>query len=265
MAVVYKAWQSSLERYVALKILPQYFQHDPEFLARFRREARAAAQLNHPNIIQVYDVGEQEGLHYIAMEYLEGGTLHDRLSAGPLPADQIQLVLDQVASALDYAHAHGLIHRDIKPGNILFTGDGRPKVADFGIVRPTAETGLTRTGVLMGTPEYMAPEQAEGKQVDRRVDLYALGVVLYQMLTGRVPFRRTTPHAVLHAVIYEPPTPPRQIQPELDPAIESVALKALAKQPEQRFQTGKAMSEAFRRAGEGVAVRVTPVAPQSEL
>jgi Tol biopolymer transport system component/tRNA A-37 threonylcarbamoyl transferase component Bud32 len=256
MAVVYKARQPSLERHVALKVLPEYFRHDPEFLARFRREARAAAQLNHPNILYVYDVGEEDGVYYIAMEYLDGGSLADRLVAGSLSIDQIQGILAQVASGLDYAHARGLIHRDIKPGNILFTDDGRPKVADFGIARPTYETGLTRTGVLMGTPEYMAPEQAEGKTLDHRVDLYALGVVVYQMLTGCVPFRRTTPHAVLHAVIYESPTPPRKVRPELEPAVESVVLKALAKHPDQRFQTGKAFAQAFRRARGGVAVQV---------
>jgi serine/threonine protein kinase len=149
------------------------------------------------------------------MEYFEGGSLADRLVVGSLSIDQIQDILAQVAAGLDYAHARGLIHRDIKPGNILFTDDGRPKVADFGIARPAYETGLTRTGVLMGTPEYMAPEQAKGKRLDHRVDLYALGVVVYQMLTDRVPFRRTTPHAVLHAVIYEFPTPPRQVRPDL--------------------------------------------------
>jgi dipeptidyl aminopeptidase/acylaminoacyl peptidase len=260
MAVVYKAWQPSLERHVALKVLPEYFQHDPEFLARFRREARAAARLNHPNILYVYDVGEEDGVHYIAMEYLEGGSLGDRLVAGSLSIDEIQGILAQVAAGLDYAHARGFFHRDIKPGNILFTDDGRPKVADFGIARPTDETGLTRTGVLMGTPEYMAPEQAEGKTLDHRVDLYALGVVVYQMLTGRVPFRRTTPHAVLHAVIYESHTPPRQVRAEVEPAVESVVLKALAKRPDQRFQTGKAFAQASRRTRGGVAVQVPPVA-----
>jgi Tol biopolymer transport system component len=270
MAVVYKAWQPSLERYVALKVLPEYFQHDPEFLARFQREARAAARLNHPNIVTIYDVGEHAGIHYIAMEYLDGGSLRDRLrstasrsldgtgqaeavAAGSLGLRDAQRILAQLASALDYAHSHGLIHRDIKPANILFTSDGRAKLTDFGIARASDDAQLTRTGVLMGTPEYMAPEQAEGKPIDYRTDLYALGVVLYQMLVGQAPFRGTTPHATLHAVVYEPPPPPRQINPALPPAIEAVLLKALAKQPDQRFQRGAEMVAALRGSASGAA------------
>jgi serine/threonine protein kinase len=248
MAIVYKAWQPSLERFVALKVLPAYFQHDPEFLARFHREAKSAARLNHPNIITVHDTGEFDGVHYIAMEYVEGGSLRDRLAAGPLSLEEAESILAQIADALDFAHRHGLIHRDIKPANILFTDDGRPKVTDFGIARASDGTHLTRTGVLMGTPEYMAPEQAEGRPVDHRTDLYALGVVLYQMLTGRAPFQGTTPHATLHAVIYEPPPPPRQIAPGLPSAVEAVVLKAIAKQPERRFQRGADMAAALRAA-----------------
>jgi serine/threonine protein kinase/Tol biopolymer transport system component len=261
MAVVYKAWQSSLDRYVALKTLPPYFQHDPQFLARFQREAKAAARLNHPSIVTIYDVGEQAGVHYIAMEYLEGGSLQDRLATSTRDLREAQRILDQVAGALDYAHSRGLIHRDVKPANILFTADGRAKVTDFGIARASDGTQLTRTGVVMGTPEYMAPEQAEGGSVDHRTDLYALGVVLYQMLTGRAPFQGTTPHATLHAVIYEAPPPPRQINPGLSPAVEAVLLKALAKEPAQRFQRGAEMVAAFRAAVAGTELRRPPVAP----
>jgi serine/threonine protein kinase/Tol biopolymer transport system component len=256
MAIVYKAWQASLERFVALKVLPAYFQHDPEFLARFHREALAAARLNHPNIITVYDSGEIGGVHFIAMEYVEGGSLRGRLASGPMGLQETVTILAQIASALDFAHDRGLIHRDIKPANILFTADGRPKVTDFGIARASDGVQLTRTGVLMGTPEYMAPEQAEGRPVDHRTDLYALGVVLYQMLTGRAPFQGTTPHATLHAVIYQPPPPPRQIAPGLSPAVEAVVLKAIAKQPEKRFQRGADMAAALRAAQAGK----TPVA-----
>jgi Tol biopolymer transport system component/serine/threonine protein kinase len=256
MAVVYKAWQLSLERYVALKVMPDYFRHDPRFLGRFQREARAAAGLSHPNIIAIHDVGEQDGVHYIAMEWLDGGSLRDRLASGALSLEEAQRILAQTAGALDNAHRHGLIHRDIKPGNILFTGDGRVKVADFGIAHAADGTQLTRSGVILGTPEYMAPEQAQGMPVDHRLDLYALGVVLYQMLTGRVPFRGTTPHAALHAVIYESPPPPRALNPELPTAVESVILKALAKQPGDRFQTGASMVAAFQEARRGVSVAV---------
>lgn len=213
MGVVYKAWQPSLNRFVVLKMLPESLLLDPKFLDRFQREARVVARLSHPNIVAIYDAGAVGGLHYIAMEYMDGGTLEDRLMAGPLSLDAAQKILTQVASALDYAHAQGLIHRDIKPSNILFTSDGWVKVADSGIARPAESTRLTRTGVLLGTPEYMSPEQATGDAVDHRTDLYALGVVAYEMLTGRVPFQGTTPYAVLHAAIYQAPPSPREINP----------------------------------------------------
>ena len=188
------------------------------------------------------------------MEYLDGGSLEDRLTAGPLSLWAAQSVLAQVASALNYAHAHGVIHRDIKPSNILFTSDGWAKVADFGIAQLADGTRLTRTGVLLGTPEYMSPEQAAGEVVDHRTDLYALGVVVYQMLTGRVPFQGTTPYAVIHATIYQAPPLPRRINSQLSPAVESVLLKALAKKPDKRFQSGMAFVEALRKAGEGIRV-----------
>jgi serine/threonine protein kinase len=248
MAVVYRAWQPSLQRHIALKVLPEYFRHDPDLLARFQREARAAAQLEHPNIVHIYDTGIADGLPYIAMEYLQGGSLQERLAQGTLPPAEAVGLLEQIGGALDHAHARGLIHRDVKPANILFTADGRPKVADFGIARATEGTRLTRTGMVMGTPEYMAPEQAEGGTVDHRADLYALGVILYQMLTGQAPFHGTTPHATLHAVIYEPPPPPRQLNPSLSQAVESVILRALAKRPEERFQRGAALVSELRSA-----------------
>ncbi len=260
MAVVYKAWQPSLERTIALKVLPEYFRHDPQLVARFQREARAAAHLEHPNIVHIIDTGVADGLPYIAMEYLEGGSLRDRLAQGALaPAAALALV-EQIASALDHAHSRGLIHRDVKPANILFTADGRPKVADFGIARVAEGTRLTQTGTLMGTPEYMAPEQAEGQPVDHRADLYALGVLLYQALTGRVPFHSTTPHATLHAVIYEPPPPPRQLNPALPQAVENVVLKALSKRPEARFQRGEDMVSSLRAA----LARPAPRAPRTQ-
>ncbi len=248
MAIVYKALQPSLRRYVALKVLPDYFQSDPEFVARFQREARAAAQISHPNVVTIYDVGEQAGVHYIAMEYLEGGSLLDRLARGPLSPEEALQIVEQVGSALDFAHGRGLIHRDIKPANILFSADGRPKVTDFGIVRAGDTNRLTRAGTMLGTPEYMSPEQAEGRPVDHRADLYALGVILYEMLTGRVPFHADTPHAIVYALLHRPPLPPRQLRPDLSPAVEAVLLKALAKQPNDRFQTGAEMSAALQSA-----------------
>jgi len=248
MAVVYRAFQPSLRRYVAIKVLPEYLQVDPEFVARFQREARAAAQLSHPNVVTIYDVGEQAGVHYIAMEYLEGGSLLDRLARGPLRSGEALQIVEQVGSALDFAHSHGLIHRDIKPANILFSADNRPKVTDFGIARAGDTSRLTRAGTMLGTPEYMSPEQAEGRPVDYRADLYALGVILYEMLTGRVPFHADTPHAIVYALIHQPPPPPRQLRPDLPPAVEAVLLKALAKRPNDRFQRGADMATALRGA-----------------
>jgi len=248
MAIVYKAFQPSLRRYVALKVLPDYLQADPEFVARFQREARAAAQLGHPNVVTIYDVGEQGGVHYIAMEYLEGGALLDRLANGPLTPEEALQIVEQVGSALDFAHSRGLIHRDIKPANILFSADGRPKVTDFGIARAGDTSRLTRAGSLLGTPAYMSPEQAQGIPLDHRSDLYALGVILYEMLTGQVPFQADTPHAIVYAVIHRPPPPPCQLRPDLSPAVEAVLLKALAKLPNERYQTGAGMAAALRGA-----------------
>ncbi len=262
MAVVYRAYQPSLNRHVAIKVLPAQLALDREFVERFLREARAAAGLRHPNIVIVHDVGQDKGLYYIVMEYLEGRTLKQLIEQeGPLPPDRVIRILEQVAAALDYAHQRGFVHRDVKPANI-FVGEGdRVTLTDFGIAKAATETQqLTRTGILMGTPEYMSPEQAAGGPIDARTDLYALGVVLYQMLVGRVPFQGTTPHATLHAVIYEQPPPPRLLNPRIPPAVEGVVLKAMAKRPEQRFQRGADMVAALRAAlaGQAPPAAVTP-------
>jgi hypothetical protein len=256
MAVVYRAYQSSLNREVAIKVLPPHFTFDQQFVARFHREARAAAGLRHPNIVVIYDVGEQGGLYYIVMQYLPGQTIRQLVKQeGPLPPARVVRIVEQIANALDYAHRHGFVHRDVKPDNIFVGEDDHVTLTDFGIAKAASGTQLTQTGMVMGTPEYMSPEQAEGRAVDLRTDLYALGVVLYQMLTGQVPFRGTTPHAILHAVIYQTPPAPRQLNPRLSPAIETVILKALAKCPEERFQSGRELAGAFRRAQAGVPVK----------
>ena len=250
MAVVYRAYQPSLNRYVAIKVLPPQLSFDQQFVDRFQREARAAANLRHPNIVVIHDVGHHDGTYYIVMEYLEGRTLKELVEqTGPLPPQRAARIVEQIAAALDYAHQRGFVHRDVKPANV-FVGEGdRVTLTDFGIAKAASETEhLTRTGTLMGTPEYMSPEQAEGGAVDHRTDLYALGVVLYQMLVGHVPFRGTTPHAVLHNVIYEAPLPPRQFNPDLSPALEQVVLKAIAKQPGDRYQQGSALVKDLRRA-----------------
>jgi predicted Ser/Thr protein kinase len=258
MAVVYRAYQASLNRYVAVKVLPPQLSFDQEFVERFLREARAAAGLRHPNIVVIHDVGQEGGVYYIVMEYLEGRTLKEVIEQeGALPAGRVKRIVEQIAAALDYAHQRGFVHRDVKPANI-FVGEGdRVTLTDFGIAKAGTETQhLTRTGILMGTPEYMSPEQAAGGVVDHRADLYALGVVLYQMLVGRVPYRGTTPHATLHAVIYEAPPMPRQLNPGLGAGLEAVVLKAIAKRPEDRYQRGMEMVAALREVLATAGVRV---------
>ena len=265
MGVVYRAYQPSLNRHVAIKVLPPQLVFDQQSVDRFRREARAAAGLRHPNIVVIYDVGQEQGIHFIAMEYLEGRTLKEVIEEeGRLHPQRASQIVEQVAAALDYAHQRGLVHRDVKPANIFVGPGDHVTLTDFGIARAAFETQqLTRQGVLMGTPEYMAPEQASGGEVDERTDLYALGVVLYQMLTGSVPHQGRTPHAVLHSVIYEAPPSPRQVNPNLSTALEGVILKAIAKQPEQRFQRGADLVRALRRAVEGGARdALAPPAPR---
>jgi serine/threonine-protein kinase len=250
MAVVYRAFQPSLNRYVAIKVLPPHLGFDQEFVKRFQREALASAKLRHPNIVVIHDVGHQQGIYFIVMELLEGHTLKQIVEEeGALPVDRADRIAEQVAAALDYAHQQGFVHRDVKPANIFVGKDDHTTLTDFGIAKAASEAQqLTRTGMLMGTPEYMSPEQAEGGEVDYRTDLYALGVVLYQMLVGQVPFQGTTPHAILHAVIYEPPPPLRQTRPNLSPAIESVVLKAIDKRPERRYQSGAELASSLGKA-----------------
>ncbi len=265
MAVVYRAYQPSLNRYVAIKVLPPQLAFDRQFVERFLREARSAASLSHPNIVVIHDVGEQEGLYYIVMEYLEGRTLKQVIEEeGPLAPGRAAHIVEQVGAALDYAHVRGFVHRDVKPANI-FVGEGdRVKLTDFGIAKAASQAEqLTRTGMLVGTPEYMSPEQAEGGSVDPRTDLYALGVVLYQMLTGRVPFRGNTPHSTLYAVVHQSPPPPRQANPALPRAVEGVVLKAMAKRPEQRFQRGAEMAAGLRSALSGAARAGAAVPPSA--
>jgi len=248
MAVVYRATDTALNRQVALKVLPTYFSHDPEFVRRFQREAQVAASLSHPGIVQIYDVGEApDGTLYIAMQ--EAGETLKRLlqHEGPLPLGRALAIAEQVAAALDYAHRRGVIHRDVKASNILLGPGDQTVLTDFGIARVGQESGITTPGFALGTPEYLAPEQAEaGKPVDYRADLYALGVVLFEMLTGRVPFSADRPEAVLHAHIFTPPPSPSRLNPALPEAASQVLLKALAKDPNERYQSGAALVAALR-------------------
>jgi eukaryotic-like serine/threonine-protein kinase len=252
MAVVYKARQADLDRIVAIKLLPPEMTHDTNYVARFRHEARSAARLEHPHIMPVYEVGETNGLHYIAMKYIQGRTLKDVVQQdGALSVRRAAEVLAQVGDALDYAHRQGIIHRDIKPSNVMITDEGWVYLTDFGLARGTDTTtsGLTMAGTVMGTPEYMSPEQAQGlASVGPPTDIYALGVVLYELLTGTFPFHAETPMAMLAARLLQSPIPPRDVRGDLPVAVEDVVMRSLARKPEARFASAAEMVTALRAA-----------------
>lgn len=253
MAEVYLAEDERLDRQVAVKILPAAMAMDQTFRARFEREARAAARLQHPHILSVYDFGEQDGIPYLVMPYITGGSLAQIIATarGPLPLNKVAQWLEEMASALQYAHDQGIIHRDVKPGNMLVGPGEHLLLSDFGIAKVMdTTTALTNTGTSVGSPEYMAPEQAKGG-ADYRSDIYALGIVLYQMLTGRVPFSASTPMQVMLQHVQEPPPAPRTLNPALSPQVEAVVLHALAKDPNQRFQSASQLAEAFKAAVSG--------------
>ena len=259
MADVYRAHQGNLDRYVAIKVLKASLADDPQFVARFSREAMASGGLRHPNILRIYDAGTHEGRHYIVMDYASGSTLAQRAEKRPLSIDEVATLGIQIAEALDYAHKrpHPIIHRDLKPSNILLDDD-RPLLADFGIAYIVSkEKRLTETGASLGTPEYMSPEQSEGFPVDGRTDIYSLGVILFQLVTGRVPFEANTPLATMHQVVYTLPPRPRQLKSDVPEWMESIILRALAKRPEDRFATAGEMAEALRKR------QVVPVAAES--
>jgi serine/threonine protein kinase len=252
MAEVYRAFDPRLEREVAVKILSPALAGQAGFLERFKREARAAARLDHPHILPIFDFGEEHGVPYVVMPLIEGGTLRDRLAQrGVCSLREGLTVLAQMALALHEAHQHGLVHRDVKPANMLLAPGGRALLADFGIACAIADRhdmGLTQNGMGIGTPEYMAPEQARGEVVDRRADVYALGIVLFQVLTGQVPFSDEDGLAIAYKQVYEEPPAPRRLNPAIPPAVEKVILKALAKVPDQRFQTAAEFAEALDAA-----------------
>jgi eukaryotic-like serine/threonine-protein kinase len=250
MSSVYRARDTVLERMVAIKILHDHFSDDPEYVERFRREARALAQLNHPNIVTVIDRGEFEGRQFIVFEHVDGQNLKELIDReGQLPVDQALALVHQVARGLAFAHEHGVVHRDVKPHNVLIDEDGVAKVTDFGIARSLEPAdGLTETGTLLGTSEYIAPEQASGNRVDERSDQYSLATVLYELLTGEPPYRGDNFMAVAMKHIQEPVPSVRDARPDVSPRLDAIVSRAMAKRPEDRFPTTEAMMAALEAA-----------------
>ncbi|HEX6290692.1 MAG TPA: Stk1 family PASTA domain-containing Ser/Thr kinase [Herpetosiphonaceae bacterium] len=265
MATVYRGRDLRLGRAVAVKVLHNYYATDDEFLQRFAHEAMSAANLSsHPNIVDVYDVGQEGDLNYIVMELVEGQDLKTMIEAqAPLPPDTALQIVEQVAEGLDYAHRRGLVHRDIKPQNILLTPSGHIRITDFGIAKSHLSTAVTQAGMTFGTADYISPEQAQGLTATPQSDIYSLGIVLYEMLTGRLPFVADTPMAVALQHIQQPAPPPRQINPSLPPSLEALVLRAIAKDPRQRPASAQQFAQELRdfrsgRMQQTVAVPVNP-------
>src|ERR671915_725732 len=255
MADVYLAHDNILDRDVALKVMSARYASDDEFIERFKREAQSAAALSHPNIVSIFDRGESEdGTYYIAMEYLPGGTLKDRImSKGALPPRTAAAVALQIAEALQAAHKKGIIHRDIKPRNILITDSGDVKVTDFGIARAAEATTISDVGDILGSAKYMSPEQAAGERVGAASDLYSLGVVLYEMLTGRVPFEVETPADLPVKHAGGPPPHPREVNPEVPEGTDALVMRLLATDPEDRYGSAGQLAKDLRRVRDGLS------------
>jgi WD40 repeat protein/tRNA A-37 threonylcarbamoyl transferase component Bud32 len=261
MGIVYKARQLGFNRIVALKMIRSHFRNDPEFRVRFANEAEAIARLQHPHIVQVFQVGEHENVPYFSMEFCPGGSLHDKLHGTPLPAKEAAILVRSLAQGVGAAHAAGVIHRDLKPANVLLDAAGTPKVTDFGLARKLDEALQGETGVLLGTPEYMAPEQAEakGRAVGEPADVYALGAILYECLTGRPPFKAATVLETLAQVKADDPVRPSQLNPGVPLDLETVCLKCLEKYPAKRYQSAAELEAELRRFQDGEPVRARPI------
>jgi serine/threonine protein kinase len=281
MATVYKAKQLNIQRDVAIKvILPSLAKRD-EFAERFNKEAQLSASLSHPHIIKVFDYGVMRGFHlrlldpnadprkdiyYIVMELQSGGSLADKLRKGPIMPEQASQIISQLASALDYAHTQSILHRDLKPGNILFDGQGNAFLTDFGIAKMLGETtNLTQEGTTVGTPQYMSPEQWESENMSGAADNYALGVVLFEMLTGKMPFHASTPYRIMFMHLNELPPSIYKYMPSLPPGIDPIILRAMAKKAEARFETATQFAEAFRDVISGKPTSVLPPDPPSPV
>ena len=246
MATVFRCHDPNLDRYVAVKVLPSYMTEDPTFIGRFRQEAQTIAKLSHPNILQIYDFGDDKGFTYIVSELVLGGDLQDKLGHEAMDLDGVVKYMAPLSEALDYAHAQGIVHRDLKPANVLIDTEDRPILADFGLARMLESTQrFTQASQALGTPEYMAPEQAMGADADHRSDLYALGIMVYQMLLGETPFRAETPAATLMAHVHKPLPLPSVVNPSIEPMLEATLLKSLAKEPDDRFQSARGLIQAL--------------------
>lgn len=259
MADVYKAKDRLLNRPVAVKILHEQFKQDKEFIDKFQREAQAAARLSHPNIVNIYDVGVADGDHYIVMEYVPGRTLKDRIrQEGHLSVSESLRVAREIAEALAHAHANNLVHCDIKPHNILMMADGHAKVADFGIARAVTESTMTYSGNVVGSVHYFSPEQAKGTMITPKSDVYSLGVVLYEMLTGKLPFTGDNPVSIAVKHLQEEPVPVRQIDPSIPPVVEAIVSKAMSKDPAMR-PTSAELVQDIRQAERMLMTGAQPV------
>lgn len=250
MAAVYKAYHERLDRYVAIKMMHETFLQDTDFRERFVREARIVARLEHPNIVPIYDYDEYSGIPYLVMRLVDGMTLKRRSLKKGCTLAETAAILTDVASALDYAHSVGVLHRDMKPSNIILSHDDRPYITDFGLAR-IADTGASTIShdMMLGTPYYISPEQAHGeKTLDHRTDIYSLGVILYELVAGRVPFMADTPYAIVHGHIYQQPEPPSTYNETLSPEVDAVLARALAKDPDKRYDSATAMIQAFKMA-----------------
>src|SRR5258707_9115079 len=260
MAEVYLARDQLLDRPVAVKVLFAEYARDPSFVERFRREAQSAASLNHPNIVAIYDWGQERGTYFIVMEYVRGRSLRDVVQVnGAFSPRRTAEIGAEIAGALEFAHRNGVVHRDVKPGNVLLTADGDIKVTDFGIARAGTSEALTQTGAVMGTAAYFSPEQAQGLPVDGRSDVYSLGVVLYEMVTGVPPFSGESPVAVAYKHVREDPLPPSEHGADVPPDLEHIILPAMEKDVDARYQTADALRSDLVRFERGLPPLGGPV------
>ncbi|HEX2266978.1 MAG TPA: Stk1 family PASTA domain-containing Ser/Thr kinase, partial [Actinomycetota bacterium] len=262
MAEVYLGTDRVLGRQVAVKILGGHFADDESFVARFRREAQSAAALNHPNVVSVFDTGSDDGTHFIVMEYVQGRTLADVIKDdAPLLPERAVEITESAAAALGFAHREGIVHRDVKPGNIMLTPTGDVKVMDFGIARAVSSDSLTQTATVLGTATYFSPEQAQGASVDARSDIYSLGCVLYEMVTSHPPFAADSPVTVAYKHVKEDPVPPSRLNADAPASLDAIILKCLAKNPQNRYQSAAELQQDLERFRTGATVQATPIMP----